>query len=416
MNKNNFLITYHLRVKNSIKTFQILIFIFIIGASTLSYIEGLSKIVILYGLTFTFLYFIYTLYTKKISIQPETIIYFAWVLWSLGGLTNAANKAAYFQGLRTVIQIAFMFIIIAGLISTKPYILSAAMSGLLVGGLIQGISTFLTGELPAAIESDTRTRLAGLSKNANTFAFQMLTIVFSIFYFWKLKRNRIIRFFLSCSLIIALVGIIYSGSRNGFLSILVFIFLWYFSQQKKLPKQPILAYTISLIIIIIGYLSIVTLLEKTLIWQRLYQFEDNSSQTRIYLYKEGLEMVMKKPFWGIGLNNFSELSTTGLYSHSDYVEVAATTGIIGFFLYFSIYIVLWRRITRIKKLTSNSDLLHITGIFKASILATLFFGFGKPHITSKVTWIFISTLVGYTWYIEHYLKNLKPDNHIKIFQ
>lgn len=391
--------------------FQLLLFLFILGAITLSYLEGLSKIVILHGVCFTFLYIIYILYTKRIVILPEVIIYFAWVFWSIGGAVNAANKEAYIQGLRTVIQISVMFFLISGLVSTRSNMFKIALIGLIIGGLIQSMFVCSTGELTTSIET-INARVQGLSKNANSFAFQMLTVIFAVFYFLEKKANYIIRFLLLLTLLVSFIGIIYSGSRNGFLCFLVFLFWWYlFCKQKKLPKHPILVYIILIIIFLILYLSFTSLLEYTLIWKRFSAFDDNSSQTRLFLYKEGFEMISKKPIFGIGLNNFSESSKTGLYSHSDYIEVAANTGIIGFILYFSIYVILWFRLRRIKKNTVDAQLLQIIGVLKASILTILIFGIGKPHINSKLTWIYLSAVAGYTWQIEQFVKTQVSDKH-----
>lgn len=387
---------------------QILLFIFILSATTLSYVEGLSKVVILYGLCFTFLYLIYILYIKKIHILPELVIYVTWIIWCIGGSVNAVNKMAYFEGLRTVIQIAIMFFLISGLISMRFKMFEVTMIGLIISGLIQSIFIFTTGELFSALENDTKVRVAGLSKNANSFAFQMLTVIFAVFYLWRQKYNHFIRFLMWIILFVSAIGIIYSGSRNGFLCLFVFIFWWYlFCKQKKLPKHPIFAYAILIAIFIIAYLSISSLLENTLIWQRVSTLDDNSSQTRFFLYREGIEMIIKNPVFGIGLNNFSEVSKTGLYSHSDYIEVAANTGIIGFILYFSIYLILWRRLERIRKSVVCSQFIYMTGVLQASILTILIFGLGKPHITSKLTWIFLSAVAGYTWCLEHNLLNLK---------
>lgn len=387
---------------------QILLFIFILSANTLSYVEGLSKFVILYGLCFTFLYLIYIFYIKKIHILPELVIYVTWIIWCIGGSVNAVNKVAYFEGLRTVIQIAIMFFLISGLISTRFKMFEVTMIGLITSGLIQNIYIFSTGELFSALENDTRERVAGLSKNANNFAFQMLTVIFAVFYLWSKKYNYFIRFIMWFTLFVSAVGIIYSGSRNGFFCFFAFIFLWYlFCKQKKLPKHPIFAYAILIAIFIIAYLSISSLLENTLIWRRLSTLDDSSSQTRFFLYREGIELIIKNPVFGIGLNNFSEVSKTGLYSHSDYIEVAANTGIIGFILYFSIYLILWRRLERIRKSVVCPQLMYTIGVLQASILTILISGVGKPHITSKLTWIILSAVAGYTWYLEHNLLNLK---------
>jgi hypothetical protein len=78
--------------------FQWLLLFFIIGTLTLSHIQGLSKIMVLYGLAFSFLFSIYLLY-HGFKVQPEVIIYFAWVIWSLSGLLNVVDRSLYFQEL-----------------------------------------------------------------------------------------------------------------------------------------------------------------------------------------------------------------------------------------------------------------------------------------------------------------------------
>jgi O-antigen ligase len=336
------------------------------------------------------------------------MIYFFWVIWCLGGYPVAASKVQFLEGLRTVIQIAAMFFVISGQTSGDNKASSTAMMGLLLSGMILAVFSFINGELTVAAELDTRSRIESITGNANSFSYQMLITIFAVFYLWTDFRSFSIRVFFVLVAAISIIGIIYSGSRNGFLSLVAFTFIWYIYSKKKIPKHPIVTYLILILIFTGIYFFATHLLENTLLWQRISQFEDNSSQTRLSLYMEGLGMIKKSPIFGIGLSNFSVLSKTGLYSHSDYLEVASNTGIIGFIIYFSIYIVLWRRLSLIKKITTDSFILYKVNIFKTAILTILLFGFGKPHITSKITWIFIAIAVGYTSFVKsrisHFLK------------
>ena len=64
---------------------------------------------------------------------------------------------------------------------------------------------------------------------------------------------------------------------------------------------------------------------------------------RSQMYVRGVDLFWENPLAGVGLGNFQVVSGLGAYSHSDYIEVASNTGIIGFILYFSIYgMILWR--------------------------------------------------------------------------
>jgi O-antigen ligase len=77
---------------------------------------------------------------------------------------------------------------------------------------------------------------------------------------------------------------------------------------------------------------------------------DQSVIGRLWLAQQAIELSMKNPLLGIGLDAFrmARSSTTGMtigtYSHSNYLEVLVSTGIVGFFLFFSIYWLWFRRI------------------------------------------------------------------------
>ena len=58
------------------------------------------------------------------------------------------------------------------------------------------------------------------------------------------------------------------------------------------------------------------------------------------MYSFGFNLFLENPLFGIGFNNFQEYFYTGQYSHSDYIESLASTGIVGFILYQGSYFVL----------------------------------------------------------------------------
>ncbi|MEJ2636988.1 MAG: hypothetical protein P8184_17085 [Calditrichia bacterium] len=69
-------------------------------------------------------------------------------------------------------------------------------------------------------------------------------------------------------------------------------------------------------------------------------------------------------------------------------------------LYFSFYLILWRRLLRLRSKTTDLKLIYEIGFFRAAILTILLLGFTKPNITSKITWIFLAGAAGYTWIME----------------
>jgi O-antigen ligase len=58
----------------------------------------------------------------------------------------------------------------------------------------------------------------------------------------------------------------------------------------------------------------------------------NSTQYRVEMWAEGLEMMKHNPLFGIGRGNFKAY-TSKLIAHNSFVEIGGETGIVGLFIY-----------------------------------------------------------------------------------
>lgn len=371
---------------------------FIIGLTTVSYVPGLSRIMVVYGLFISSLFSVYFLY-HRLRFQPEVVLYFIWIIWSVSGAFIAVDKASYYVQLFTVLQINVLIFTVAGITSLRRD-LSVVMIAIWVGGMIVYFSGMLTGDLAQTPQS-IYNRMAGMTGNANKFAYNVDFLIISIFYFWGKKNSLWWDIFFSLNLLAAGFGLILSGSRGGLFSCLVFISSWWlFCRPKKLPKTPLKAYIIFLVLIAGISYSVHYVLSDTLVGRRVEEVgHESSSEKREHLYKLGAALVAENPLFGVGLGNFGEYSG-GLYAHSNYVEVAADTGIIGLLLYYSIYVILWRRLSRLRQIIYNPDILYDTGFIKAMFLSLLAMSLTNVIYYSKVEWIILAGAIGYTWSLE----------------
>lgn len=381
---------------------------FIVGLLTVSYFEGLSRIMILYGFILAGAFSIYFLY-HRLRLQPEVIVYFLWVVWSLNGVFVAIDRALYLEKLFTVIQMGMLLFLISGVISLKRNI-SVIMFSVIIANIVVLLLSFYTGELLVAGEAEERVRAAGIVGNANGFAYQLIFVVYAVFYFWKSKSSVHWRIFLTFILVTSLIGIIYSGSRTGIIGVAIFILLWwYFCHKKTLPKNPLRIYIILLILLVGISYSVNYVLSKTYLGKRIQyieHFEDASSQTRLQLYKDSFDVIIHSPIFGVGLSNFVLFSPSGEYTHSNYLEIAANTGIVGVFLYYAIYFILWRRLNRINRLYKEPHFSYTIGLLKAAIITVLIQSFSTVNYSSKITWIFLAAIIGYSWSSEQSLLGL----------
>lgn len=386
--------------------FGLLVIPFIIGLMTVSYVEGLTMVMALYGVCLSGIFVIYSLY-HRLEIQPEVVVYFVWITWSLGGLTNVIDRALYFQQLMTVIQIGALFFVIAGITALRRN-LSPVMLALLLGGVAVSLSSIVTGELTRILLGIGSVRADGMTGNANQFAYCMMFVIFAVFYFSRRRPSVIMTVLLSGSLLLAVMSIVFSGSRKALIGLLAFFFFWWlFCRRKSLSGNPLKEYAVVLLLLFGAVFATDYVLTHTYMGARLTDMQNRGNRMRVQMYEEGLKMITRNPVWGVGLNNFRVHSLSGLYSHSDYIEVASTTGVVGFMLYFSIYGILWLRLSSVGRMTDNPDVRYVTGFIKAALLTILLIAVGRPNITSKLTWIFLAGAVGYSWSLQRALLRVK---------
>lgn len=377
---------------------------FIVGVMTLSNIEGVSRIMVLYGLVLAGLYSVYFLY-HRLSTQPEVIVYFLWIAWALTGVIVAGDQGLVARQLMTSAQMGILFFVVAGITSLRGEV-SSVIAAIAIGALLLFVSSLASGEFFEAMSATTRTRAAGMSDNSNLFSYALLFVVIGVFHFWRYHHSDWWRALLTFMVLVALVGIIYAGSRSGIFSLIGFLIFWFvFCIEKRLPRNPVKLALIVLALLVAAFYAVDYVFSSTLIGKRLTILADDSSMARLDLYAKGFELIQRNVLFGVGLDNFKAY-TGGLYSHSTYMEVAATTGLVGFILFHGVYLVLLLRLVRLRRLILDREMRFSLGLMMSSVLAILLHSAGDVKLTSKVTWIFVAALSGYSWKVEHVLKKL----------
>lgn len=381
--------------------FGFLLAVFIIG----TYILFGKGQLLLIGLLLAGGYTLYFLKERK-SLPGELVVYFLWCAWSLTGIAVCPDKEAFFDSLLVVFQIIIMSFAIIG-ITEKRGSIGLNYMALAIGGiLLLGIS-FIGGEVQAGLSVASKVQVKGLTRNPNYYSYGLLLSVIALLYFWGLKPSWKARAVLGLLMGAMALGILVSASRKAFIGFLLLILLWLWMCYRKFVMQR-LYLIIPMILILIG-LGLFTdyMLENTYMGKRFRKdfvedpiHERRTDHVRVSLYKEGLHIIMENPLFGVGLGNFAVLSKHRLYSHSDYIEVASSTGIIGFCIYFTVYLQLWRRLGRVKKRLHGYFIQYNIGLAKAAIITILVLALGRPNIYSNATWVFLSSLIGYFWHLE----------------
>lgn len=379
----------------------ILLFLFIIGSVTLF---GQGQLVAL-GFLLAGSYALYFLKQRK-PIPTELTIQFAWVVWSSTGFMVCIDGDAFRESFMLIVQIWIMTFAIAGITMQRSTI-GTNFLALIIGGVIMLATSYMSGELAISSSGEENIRIQGITANPNHYAYILLIAIISSLYFLRRHFPGSLRILITAIICIASYGIIYSASRKAFMGLLVLIPLWaWMCYRKEFLKRK--TYII-IFIVVVAALSLMTdyMLSNTFMGVRFKRdFVEDPITTRhkefkrVTFYKEGFAVIMGKPLFGIGLGNFPVISKYSTYSHSDYIEVASTTGIIGFLLYFSIYIVLWRRLSRINGIVRDEFMNYDIGLLKASIIIILLLALGRPNVYTQINGIFMGSVIGHAWSME----------------
>lgn len=182
--------------------------------------------------------------------------------------------------------------------------------------------------------------------NANLLGYFGYFAVISGFFLWQLpfsssySKNKKSFFlpivFLLCIILVVVSGF-FSASRGGILMPLITCALFMFIKilyPFKFKSIILLSFLIFTLIVI--FFSIEGLYQESFLFRRLNStnIEDES---RFGLLVEAFNVGLLNPIFGVGPANFFLYTPTRHYSHSTYFEIFANNGLVGLFIFVSIF-------------------------------------------------------------------------------
>jgi O-antigen ligase len=252
-------------------------------------------------------------------------------------------------------------------------------------------------------------RLEGTLGNSNLYGFALL--ISAMFAINQIFESRIVfKIFYLVTVPFLLHMIIETGSRKAMLSVAIFIIVYTaFKFKYEIYRRPIIA-IMSVIMLLSAGIYMTSYMEHTKQYKRLAKFfetvetrdinkADESTYYRYVFYKRGLKIAAEHPAFGVGLDNFRNETygltntRTGTYAHSNYVELLADTGILGFIIYCSMYLTIMVRIARlkIKYLTDSQKGLYLLAV--SSIIIYILYDFAMVSYFEKFSWLILTFII-----------------------
>ncbi len=116
---------------------------------------------------------------------------------------------------------------------------------------------------------------------------------------------------------------------------------------------------------------------------------DKSSADRLYLMTTAVSVFLDHPLLGVGLHNFAQYNDKGLYAHNNYLELAASLGLIGVLLFYSIYVVMFIRVWHRRNRMQRKEWILFAGMIGTVLMIDLMqvsYYLEYLHIILPVMW------------------------------
>lgn len=383
---------------------KILIFIFVFFIIFFSYREGYTILPKIVGSSLIILFSIRGFFLKsKIKIPSEYLIVAVWLLFTLITGVFATNFETFSRMYVTVLQVTIISFVIYNLLTwmDNPQFLYLSVYWATMA------MTIFVDLNPTAYSIGGR--LEGTLGNSNLYGFALL--ISAMFAINQIFESRhVFKIFYLATVPFLLHMIIETGSRKAMISVAIFIIVYTaFKFKYEIFKRPIMA-IMSVIILLSAGVYMASYMEHTKQYKRLAEFfetvetrdinkADESTYYRYMFYKRGLKIVAEHPVFGVGLDNFRNESygltntRTGTYAHSNYIELLADTGILGFIIYCSIYFTILIRIARlrIKDITESQKGLYL--LATSSIIIYILYDFAMVSYYEKFSWLILTFII-----------------------
>jgi O-antigen ligase len=349
------------------------------------------------------------------QIQREFILLFLFIVWAVfTGLLMAVDYHSVFRSMERLLQSFTVAFCVAGASSRlrSPAIGLATLWGIAIllssYGLVLGNFMHFMDLSSDGVGNVVGTRGVSMVQNANAMGVNAVWGFCAVIYFSQIKKKSPLLLFLMW-ITVPLLGItiLASASRKALLLPVVFLTAWiWFCHKKDLNRQ---LYKILPIVALAGaiYMATPWIMENTFVGQRMQRSldtenMDGSTAVRLLTYKQAAAIVVRYPVAGVGLGQWRFYGDTG-YAHNEYGEVIATTGVVGFLLYFSAYVVVIRRLMRIHRYTNDRIEFFRSGLCLAIFVTIAAAGFGQVMFPSLPYWVLAGSIWGYAYGAEQRL-------------
>lgn len=330
------------------------------------------------------------------ALTPEVVLLGLFALWTTAsGAVVAIDPEAFWRVLRQLVQSAFLFFAIAE-ISQRRRSGTLVLGSMMLLAVVTIAYSVASGEALTAFQAQDQ-RIRSVTSNANFAGVLALYGLMGAAATTLPKRSggrRLWQWALVPGMLLLVAA---SGSRKAAIAVAAFLTAWallaFGRQVRRRPLNALVVIAVGVALVVLAQAA----LDNTVLGTRFQRTagDPRLDTTRYGLYAVGIRVFLSEPVTGVGLGGFGAASRTGMYSHSDYIEPLATTGLPGLLIYLGIYVCLWRRLTKAERAPRSAHERYLLGTYKAILIAMAVLGTGTPNFLSPFHWMVVGAITGH---------------------
>lgn len=328
------------------------------------------------------------------------IIFGIWMVWCIIGSLTAIDQSLVLQRMITVITRLLISFIILQLVINYRLLNELLLSFVLATILLAPLCIMFPDRF-----SDEGGRMYGLTGNANSFGIQVTAALLACTYFFSNARNIFMKLLWVFFSTVCIYLILATGSRKAIVGVLILFAVFSFFEYRNLVRvSPLKAFRFVMAAMLASVLFVVAIVNSAH-YDRIERIINavseeggqselgKSEKNRLILIEKGIETGLENPVFGVGLKNFEKVNIgflhgeVGTYAHSNYIELFATTGLIGVALYYLVWITTGYQYFRFIKYYPNIASLGLT-----MLTILLIYDLGGVNYYHKVSWTSITLI------------------------
>lgn len=386
---------------------SILLFAYTMSLIIFSYRQGLTAYTKILGvLVAAYVVFRHIQGRMKLSIPLEFVCVFLWLLWAMLTSMFAGDMDLAMSKVFTLMLVIGVSFTIYALITWQGNS-SVFWIGLVIATLVS------TGMTLNNLDQYTNLggRVAGTVGNPNLFSVVLVAAMAVTVTFAATARSRMLKFLLAVLSVVFLYMVAQTGSRKGMIGCMLCIVLIMSAVLAEIRRRSVpkfmMATLAALTVLVASGIYLASSDQAERMQQAMNAFTsgdisegDSSLQERTGLLKLALEQALDHPIFGLGLDNFREVEvapfqSVGLYSHTNYMEIAVSTGLPGLCLYVAMYVVLFFKIFSLRLSIFSQDTVGAYAIASSLFLMMFSFDFAMVTYYEKLWWLLLAGLIAH---------------------